>query len=104
LQTHVPEEEWVQWREHRGIAWKDWLRSLEYCVGQILGDKFKWKTLQKGSATIAVAAFDPSIADKSGAYLVYADIGDKVAHATGPEPAQKLWELSVKLVGEKFEY
>jgi hypothetical protein len=60
--------------------------------------------LQEGAATTVVAAFDPSIADKSGAYLADADLAEQSAHAKGSELAQKLWELSEKLVGEKFDY
>ncbi|KAJ6604843.1 NAD-P-binding protein [Mycena vulgaris] len=64
----------------------DWIRSIGQCT-----------------ATYFVAAFDPSIADKSGAYLTECKITDQVAeHATGKERADQLWELSEKLVGQKF--
>lgn len=65
------------------------------------------KTHSQGCATTLVAALDPSIADRSGAYLcdcridhddVWAD------HARGEENAEKLWGLSEKLAGQSFDY
>ncbi|KAJ6569368.1 hypothetical protein B0H19DRAFT_693539 [Mycena capillaripes] len=66
----------------------DWKRSVEQCT-----------------ATYFVAGFDPSIADKSGAYLVDCNLApEQVApHATDKETAKRLWELSEKLVSQKFD-
>ncbi|KAF2678414.1 short-chain dehydrogenase [Lentithecium fluviatile CBS 122367] len=64
------------------------------------------KTHSQGCATTVVAALDPYIAGRSGAYLCdcKVDHGDVWAeHAKGIENAEKLWALSEGLVGEKFE-
>ncbi|KAJ7723287.1 hypothetical protein DFH07DRAFT_856055 [Mycena maculata] len=68
-------------------------------------DKLTWKTLPQGAATIITAAFDPSLNDKSGCYLTDSAEDNKSIseHASNPEIAAKLWELSEKLVGERFE-
>lgn len=39
---------------------------------------------------------------KSGAYLINCNAKPEVEHATSPELAEKLWELSEDLIGEKF--
>jgi hypothetical protein len=78
------------------------------------------KTLEQGCATTLVAALDPALEGmalapvgenemlmnlgSSGAFLrdckIYEDV---VSWATGEENVQTLWELSEKLVGQKFE-
>ncbi|KAJ6449858.1 NAD-P-binding protein [Mycena sanguinolenta] len=63
------------------------------------------RSIGQGTATYFVAAFDPSITDDSGAYLSECKIATEQAalHATDKEAAKKLWELSEKLVGQKFD-
>jgi hypothetical protein len=79
------------------------------------------KTLDQGCATTLAAALDPALEGSalvplgenkmvtnlgsSGAFLRDCQIYEDVASwATGEENVQKLWELSEKLVGQKFEY
>lgn len=65
------------------------------------------KTFAQGTATIVVAALDPRIEGSSGAYLADCKVehGDVWAeHAKGDADAERLWELSERLVGQKFEY
>ncbi|MCJ1385474.1 hypothetical protein MMC17_008597 [Xylographa soralifera] len=67
----------------------------------------KWKSFTQGAATHVVAAFDPDIADRNGAYLCdgrvdHDDIYE--AYAKSNTEARKLWALSEELVGQKFEY
>ncbi|KAF7299888.1 Short-chain dehydrogenase/reductase family protein [Mycena chlorophos] len=64
-----------------------------------------WKTLSQGAATTLVAAFDPRISDKSGAYLDDCVVAEeKVApHSADMTRALKLWELTEDVVGEKFD-
>lgn len=51
-----------------------------------------------------VAGFDPSLLEKSGSYLMEGKIAsDKAApYALDKDNAKRLWELSEKIVGQKF--
>jgi hypothetical protein len=62
------------------------------------------KTLQQGCSTTIVAALDPEIESKSGSYLRDGDVWDQevINYAKGRENWERLWELSEKLVGDKF--
>jgi len=63
------------------------------------------KTLNECAATHVVAAFDPRLDGFNGAYLADGNVSDDVQPtARGEGDAERLWELSEKLVGEKFEY
>ncbi|KAF7551512.1 hypothetical protein G7Z17_g4949 [Cylindrodendrum hubeiense] len=87
-------------------------------LGNHIGDEFKSLGFQGGfdavpvevgTATHAFAAFDPSIADHNGAYLIKCRVGDPYVDtlkpwATSPIEADKLWVLSEKLVGQEFKY
>jgi hypothetical protein len=69
------------------------------------GKKFEMepeKSLQQGCATTLVAALDPSIESESGAYLWNGNVRDEQPW-TAEEDQQKLWDLSERLTGEKFE-
>ena len=60
----------------------------------------KWKSLEAGASTHVVAAFDPSIADKSGSYLQDCQVDPSVApHASSKEEADRLFDLSEQMVG-----
>ncbi|KAJ7509501.1 hypothetical protein B0H11DRAFT_1846543 [Mycena galericulata] len=65
-----------------------------------------FKTIPQGAATTVVAAFDPRLEDKSGAYL--RDCVDGSAgiapHSSDSDTAAKLWALTEKLVGEPFVF
>ncbi|KAH8812460.1 hypothetical protein F5884DRAFT_310283 [Xylogone sp. PMI_703] len=60
------------------------------------------KSLQQGCATTLVAALDPSIESQSGAYLWNGE-AIKEQPWTEIEDQEKLWVLSEKLIGEKFD-
>lgn len=66
------------------------------------------KTLQQGCSTTLRAALDPSLETDGNVYLVdckIAEVGnDLLPYATDKESAMKLWVISEKMVGEKFEY
>ncbi|KAK9761355.1 hypothetical protein K7432_013809 [Basidiobolus ranarum] len=63
------------------------------------------KTLAQGTATHIAAAFDPSIRDQSGSYLLDARINNAAArtYALDNYNARKLWELSEMLVDTRFK-
>jgi len=67
-------------------------------------DKFQWKTMDEGISTHLVAAFDPSIADQSGGYLLDAQVRNDLISpwASNPVHAAKLWSITEGLVGETF--
>lgn len=63
------------------------------------------KPLACGTSTPLRAALDPILASTPGEYLMDCKILDKSAtldHVKGNEVGQKLWELSEKLVGQRF--
>ncbi|OTB01296.1 hypothetical protein M426DRAFT_323569 [Hypoxylon sp. CI-4A] len=62
------------------------------------------KSLTQGTSSLLAAALDPEIEDRSGSYVKDCQIEDTYPYALDPENAKKLWELSEKLVGQKFEY
>ncbi|KAJ7488088.1 NAD-P-binding protein [Mycena latifolia] len=66
----------------------------------------QWKTIPEGAATTVAAAFDPRLDDKPGAYLVDSVVAnEKVApHSSDPANAEKLWNVTEKLIGETFSF
>ncbi|EXJ84055.1 hypothetical protein A1O3_04722 [Capronia epimyces CBS 606.96] len=71
-------------------------------TGRKFGQMDQPKSLEQGSATTLVAAFDPTIRDASGGYLKDCHLTEVVEHAQDQSSVEKLWELSESLVGEKF--
>ncbi|KAK7039952.1 short-chain dehydrogenase/reductase family protein [Favolaschia claudopus] len=74
--------------------------------GQPNPERFAWKTIPQGAATTIVAAFDPGLNDIPGTYLVDCNAAnDKAAaHSLDLNHAQKLWDVTEEIVGEKFEF
>jgi len=67
----------------------------------------KMKTQSQGSATMIVAAVDPGIPNRSGAYLADCSVDPStgaVEYALDKDNAERLWKLSEELVGQKFSY
>ncbi|KAJ7214815.1 hypothetical protein GGX14DRAFT_518547 [Mycena pura] len=64
----------------------------------------KWKTIPQGAATTLVAAFDPRLNDKPGAFLVDCNESNKdlAPHCSDPANAEKLWNMTEEIVGERF--
>jgi NAD(P)-dependent dehydrogenase (short-subunit alcohol dehydrogenase family) len=78
-------------------------------VAQLLKENpdFKYpqpKTLQQGAATQLCAALDPSLADDSGAYLNDCQVKHSSLLTEAEAFEDQIWELSEKLVGEKFDF
>ncbi|KAH7379159.1 short-chain dehydrogenase [Phaeosphaeria sp. MPI-PUGE-AT-0046c] len=68
---------------------------------------WRMKNVSQGSATTLVAALDPSITHRSGSYLADCQVDHKspvMEYALDQSNAEKLWAMSEKLVGQKFEY
>ncbi|KAF7299920.1 NAD(P)-binding protein [Mycena chlorophos] len=64
----------------------------------------QWKTLSQGAATTLVAAFDPRLRDQPGVYLDDCVVAEEsvAPHSSDMTRAEKLWELTEDVVGEKF--
>lgn len=61
------------------------------------------KSIEEAVATYVRASFDPSLKDKSGAYLEDCEVhNDKLGPAATQENAARLWQLSEEMVGLKF--
>lgn len=96
-----------------------------------LSQPMPWKTLEQGTSTTLVAALDPALKGKyislhsvhlllpnsqpplnntntpsahSGTFLSDCQIFKTADYTTNPQYAEKLWTLSEKIVGEKFEF
>ncbi|RYP11274.1 hypothetical protein DL765_007826 [Monosporascus sp. GIB2] len=67
-------------------------------------DTLEMKTLTQGASTTLVAALDPELPAQSPAYLANCQITKPFEYALEPDNAEKLWELSEQLVGQKFGY
>ncbi|KAJ7164481.1 hypothetical protein C8R46DRAFT_1278850 [Mycena filopes] len=65
-----------------------------------------WKTLHQGAATQVTAAFDPRLDDKAGAYLCDSTVANEKAapHSTDPANAERLWNVTEKILGETFSF
>ncbi|WP_377268034.1 SDR family NAD(P)-dependent oxidoreductase [Peterkaempfera sp. SMS 1(5)a] len=95
LQRHLPREEMVA---------AGWIDEEGNPVNQ------SFKTPEQGAATQVWAATSPQLAGMGGVYCEDCDIAEPAAedgsqpggvraHATDPEQAKRLWELSARLTG-----
>ncbi|KAJ7037378.1 hypothetical protein C8F04DRAFT_1092245 [Mycena alexandri] len=68
--------------------------------------KHPWKTVPQGAATTVAAAFDPRLNDKPGAYLDNSTVADHLLapHSSDPVKAEKLWNVTEKIIGEAFVF
>lgn len=56
------------------------------------------KTIDQGSSTTIVAAVDPGLKPENGVYLADCQMAEPPAWASNKQSAERLWELSEKLV------
>jgi hypothetical protein len=64
------------------------------------------KTFEQGCSTTLIAALDPEIEEANGKYLNAGQLEESTVKENFEDPEEarrKLWELSERLVGEKFE-
>ncbi|KAI8962519.1 NAD(P)-binding protein [Daldinia sp. FL1419] len=73
-------------------------------TGKPWGGISKLKTRSQGAAPLLAAALDPDFDDKPGSYIVDCQVEIPHEYARNPETARKLWEISEKLVGQKFDF
>jgi len=86
---------------HPGSVQSELSRSFNPLVRGILfvGQILLGKNAVQGAQTSIYAAISPSLKGKGGSYLSDCKITKASKHASDPELAKKLWELSNKLVG-----
>jgi hypothetical protein len=63
----------------------------------------KPKKLNQGTATTPVAMLSPAVEAPSGVYLEDCRVLAPYKYVSGEGNAERLWELSEKMVGKKFE-
>ncbi|KAF7299924.1 Short-chain dehydrogenase/reductase family protein [Mycena chlorophos] len=65
-----------------------------------------WKSIPQGASTTVVAAFDPRLNDKPGAYLDDGVVANEKLKPILADPASvdKLWALTEEVLGEKFDF
>lgn len=94
---------------HPGAIMTELSRHMDPKEMERLIEKFQdlFKTLDQGTATSLVAGLDdtlgPAGEDGRGVFLSDAQVADAPAWAQDRALAEKLWILSEKLVGEKFD-
>ncbi|EMD90655.1 hypothetical protein COCC4DRAFT_47329 [Bipolaris maydis ATCC 48331] len=89
---------------HPGTIWTNISRDLgsEEIAAVEKASPFS-KNLDQGAATVLVAALDPALNEEKGIFLDDCQMIEAMPHATDPDQAEKLWDLSEKLVGTKFK-
>ncbi|KAL7934364.1 hypothetical protein V8C35DRAFT_302373 [Trichoderma chlorosporum] len=87
------------------------LAAADKLLGNFEGWKtgFDFKPMERGIATHIYAAFEPSLKEQNGVYLVDSHIADPNTQTVKPwgtskVEADRLWKLSEKLVGQEFSY
>jgi len=60
------------------------------------------KTQSQGTATVLIAALSPDVDELSGSYLEDCVVTMPYEYASDKDNAERLWQLSEELVGEKF--
>ncbi|KAL7900558.1 hypothetical protein HDV64DRAFT_267603 [Trichoderma sp. TUCIM 5745] len=85
------------------------MTALDKNLGNVIWDDIPWKTPERGVATHIYAAFEPSLKGYNGEYLQDSRISDPFKDtvrpwATSRVEAERLWQLSEKLVGQEFSY
>ncbi|KAJ7152343.1 hypothetical protein C8R46DRAFT_1302590 [Mycena filopes] len=96
---------------HTEALQKEDNKSVLLAVGMLLPDgtpnpNMPWKTLQQGAATSVTAAFDPRLNDKPGAYLSDSTVANNeiAPHSSDPAIAERLWNVTEKIIGETFTF
>ncbi|EHA51593.1 hypothetical protein MCOR27_004306 [Pyricularia oryzae] len=84
-------------------------RPYDQFVGYYPKERGVIKTLDEGISTHIYAAFEPSLKDHNGTFLLDCHVADPnvdfvMSWAASEVEAEKLWKLSEELVGEKFEW
>ncbi|KAJ7654639.1 short-chain dehydrogenase [Mycena polygramma] len=98
MQAKSAKEEFIPYMQDMGIIGADLQPSKEKIEN--------WKTIPRGAATTVAAAFDPRLNAVPGAYLDdFADATKAIgSHSADPANAEKLWNVTEEIIGEKFTF
>ncbi|KAI1125516.1 hypothetical protein F5Y10DRAFT_246958 [Nemania abortiva] len=103
LQDHAAASKIMSYAVHPGGVISNLGREHEEDVAEAIAATSKyWKNSDEGASTSLVAALDPSLDESSGLYLADCQFFSCADHAKDPVAAQRLWELSEELIGERF--
>ncbi|KAL8940856.1 MAG: hypothetical protein Q9211_002076 [Gyalolechia sp. 1 TL-2023] len=95
---HMGEEDFKALQQmDRDLGYTDYWHGFDHLL----------KNASEGASTHVYAAFEPSLKDHNGAYLVDNQVhpSEKILPwARDPVSAEQLWRLSEELVGEKFDF
>ncbi|KAK7038150.1 short-chain dehydrogenase/reductase family protein [Favolaschia claudopus] len=91
-------------KEDMAVALKEW--GLVDEGGRVIEKADVWKTIPQGAATTVAAAFDPSLNDKPGTYLMDCIAANEklVPHTSDPAIAEQLWVVTERIIGESFTF
>ena len=93
---------------HPGVIKTDLQRHLEYSEEQTVmamsTAQGEVRSPEAGAASIVWAATAPAVADNNGAYVANAAIANdmRAPHASSPEDAQRLWELTASMLDRQL--
>lgn len=90
---------------HPGSIWTDLSRNLDEKHQDLISKTAGfWKDLDQGAATTLVAALDPKLgAQLDITYLSDCQVAQAADHARDEKAAERLWQLSESIVGQKFD-
>ncbi|KAJ7763314.1 hypothetical protein B0H16DRAFT_491594 [Mycena metata] len=74
--------------------------------GQPNMQAFNWKGIPEGAATTVITAFDPRLDAVPGAYIDETVLANEniAPHSSDPANGAKLWEVTERIIGEKFTF
>ncbi|KAI0508903.1 hypothetical protein F5B22DRAFT_379977 [Xylaria bambusicola] len=103
LQEHAKASGIMSYALHPGGVISSLGREHDKDVAETIAATSKyWKNSDEGASTSLVAALDPALDECRGLYLADCQFFQCAEHARSRDAAQKLWELSEKLMGDKF--
>ncbi|GIC85932.1 uncharacterized protein Aud_001774 [Aspergillus udagawae] len=99
--THLSDH--MNWWEEQSA-----IQAVDVALGNV-EDQIAFKTAQHGAATHIFASFAPGLEAYNGAYLTGCHVADPFTETVKPwgtsvVEAERLWQLSEKLVGQEFTY
>lgn len=103
LQEHLRQRGITSYALHPGSIETDLGRDQdEQMAKEFVNIAKYWKTADEGASTTLVAALDPALNDVHNIYLWDCQFVDPAPFSQDSRNAERLWQLSEKLVGEQF--
>ncbi|KAI1420205.1 NAD(P)-binding protein [Xylaria sp. FL1777] len=103
LQDHARASGVMAYALHPGGVISNLGREHEGDVAEAIAATSKyWKNSDEGASTSLVAALDPLLDECRGLYLADCQFFPCADHAKSRDAAQRLWQLSEEIVGDRF--